>query len=61
MVNQFSRRGRAPSGLPMKKLKSSLKKTRIVRLSLLYRREFRKIHHCHLKFIVTLKIEIVYT
>ena len=32
-VNHFSRRGRAPSRLPMKKLKSFLKKTRIVRLS----------------------------
>ena len=31
-VNHFSRRGRAPSRLPMKKLKSLLKKTRIVRL-----------------------------
>ena len=32
-VNHFSRRGRAPSRLPMKELKSFLKKTRIVRLS----------------------------
>ena len=31
-VNHFSRRGRAPSRLPMKRLKSLLKKTRIVRL-----------------------------
>ena len=31
-VNHFSRRGRAPSRLPMKKLKSLLKKTRKVRL-----------------------------
>ena len=31
-TNIFSRRGRAPSRLPMKKLKSLLKKTRIVRL-----------------------------
>ena len=31
-VNHFSRRGRAPSRLPMKKLKSLLKKTRIVGL-----------------------------
>ena len=31
-VNHFSRRGRASSRLPMKKLKSLLKKTRIVRL-----------------------------
>ena len=31
-VSHFSRRGRAPSGLPMKKLKSLLKKTRKVRL-----------------------------
>ena len=30
-VNHFSRRGRPPSRLPMKKLKSLLKKTRIVR------------------------------
>ena len=29
-VNHFSRRGRAPSRLPMKRLKSLLKKTRIV-------------------------------
>ena len=56
-VNHFSRRCRAPSRLPMKRLKSLLKKTRIVRL---FGREFRKIHHCHLKFIVTLKIEMVY-
>ena len=33
-VNHFSRRGRAPSRLPMKNLKSLLKKTRIVRLFL---------------------------
>ena len=31
-VSHFSRRGRAPSRLPMKKLKSLLKKTRKVRL-----------------------------
>ena len=31
-VYHFSRRGRVPSRLPMKKLKSLLKKTRIVRL-----------------------------
>ena len=31
-VNHFSRRGRAPSRLPMKRLKSLLKITRIVRL-----------------------------
>ena len=31
-VSHFSRRGRAPSRLPMKKLKSLLKKTRQVRL-----------------------------
>ena len=31
-VNHFSRRGRAPSRLPMKNLKSLLKETRIVRL-----------------------------
>ena len=31
-VSHFSRRGRAPSRLPMKKLKSFLKKTRKVRL-----------------------------
>ena len=31
-VSHFSRRGRAPSRLPMKKLKSLLKETRIVRL-----------------------------
>ena len=31
-VNHFSRRGRAPSRLPMKRLKSLSKKTRIVRL-----------------------------
>ena len=31
-VNHFSRRGRAPSRLPMKKLKSLLRKTLIVRL-----------------------------
>ena len=31
-VNHFSRHSRAPSRLPMKKLKSLLKKTRIVRL-----------------------------
>ena len=31
-VNHFSRRGRAPNRLPMKKLKSLLKKTRLVRL-----------------------------
>ena len=32
-VGHFSRRGRAPSRPPMKKLKSLLKKTRKVRLS----------------------------
>ena len=31
-VSQFSRRGRAPSRLPMKKLKSLLQKTRKVRV-----------------------------
>ena len=31
-VSQFSRHGRAPNRLPMKKLKSLLKKTRKVRL-----------------------------
>ena len=34
-VNRFSRRGRAPSRLPMKRFKSLLKKTRIVRLFVL--------------------------
>ena len=58
-VSHFFRHGRAPSRLPMKKLKSLLKKTRKVRL--LYEMEFCKIHHCRLKFIVTLKIEMVYT
>ena len=33
-VHHFSRRGRAPSRLPMKKLKTLLKKRRIVRLFL---------------------------
>ena len=42
-VNHFSRRGRPPSRLPMKRLKSSLKKTRIVRLFVW--KGFLKIHH----------------
>ena len=55
-VSHFSRRDRAPSILPIKKLKSLLQKTRKVRL-FLYGRAFGKIHYCRLKFIVTLKIE----
>ena len=58
-VSHFSRRDRAPSRLPIKKLKSLLQKTRKVRL--LYGMVFGKIHHCRLKFIVALKIEKVYT
>ena len=44
----------------MKKLKSLLKKTQI-KWDFLYEREFWKLHHCRLKFIITLKIEMVYT
>ena len=51
-VSHFSRRGRAPSRLPMKKLKSLLKKTRKARLFVW--KEILKIHHCRLKFIATL-------
>ena len=58
-VSHFSRRGRSPSRLPMKKLESLLKKTRKVRLFV--EGEFWKIQHCRLKFIVMLKIEMVYT
>ena len=60
-VSHFSRRGRARSRLPMKKLKSLLQKTQKVRV--LYGRIFGKIHHSHyrLKFIVTLKIHMVST
>ena len=58
-VSHFSRRDRAPSRLPIKKLKSLLQKTRKVRLFVW--KGMRKIHHCHLKFIVMLKIEKVYT
>ena len=58
-VSHFSRRNRAPSRLPMKKLKSLLKKTRKARLFVW--KEVLKIHHCRLKFIVTLKREMVYT
>ena len=55
-VSHFSRRHRAPSRPPIKKLESLLQKTRKVRL-FLYGRAFGKIHYCRLKFIVTLKIE----
>ena len=58
-VSHFSRSGRSPSRLPMKKLKSLLKKTRKVRLFVW--KGILKRHHCRLKFIVTLKIEMVYT
>ena len=51
-VSHFSRRGRARSRLPMKKLKSLLKKTRKARLFVW--KEVLKIHHCRLKFIATL-------
>ena len=51
-VSHFSRRGRARSRLPMKKLKSLLKKTRKARLFVW--KEILKIHHCRLKFIATL-------
>ena len=51
-VSHFSRRGRARSRLPMKKLKSLLKKTRKARLFVW--KGILKIHHCHLKFIATL-------
>ena len=52
-VSHFSRRGRAPGRLPMKKLKSLSKKTRKVRLFV-----WKGILK-NLKF--TLKIEMVYT
>ena len=58
-VSHFSRRGRAPSRLPMKKLKSLLKKTRQVRLFVW--KGILKITPLSSKFIVTLKIEKVYT
>ena len=58
-VSHFFRRGRTPSRLLMKKLKSLLKKTRKVRLFVW--KGILKIHHCRLKFIVTLNIEMVYT
>ena len=50
-VSHFSRSGRSPSRLPMKKLKSLLKKTRKVRLFVW--KGILKRHHCRLKFIVT--------
>ena len=53
-VSHFPRRDRAPSRLPIKKLKSLLQKTPKGRV-------FGKIHHCRRKFIVTLKIEKFYT
>ena len=53
-VRNFSRRGRANSRLPMKKIKSLLQKTRRVRVLV-----WKKIHHRRLKFIVTLKIQMV--
>ena len=61
-VSHFSRRGRAPtycSRLAMKKLKSLLKKTRKVRLFVWKR--ILKNTLLPSKFIVTLKIETVYT
>ena len=54
-VSHLSRRGRAPSRLPIEKLKSLSKKTRKVRLFV-----WKGILK-NLKFIVTLKIEMVYT
>ena len=59
-VSHFSRRHRAPSRPPIKRLESLLQKTRKVRL-FLYGRAFGKIHYCRLKFIVTLKTEKVYS
>ena len=56
-VSHFSRRSRAPSRLPMKKLKSLLQKTRKVRVFVW--KGIRKIHHCRLNFIVTFKIRMV--
>ena len=53
-ISHFSRRDRAPSRLPIRKLTSLLRKTRKVRLFVWV---FGKIHHCRLKFIVALKIE----
>ena len=58
-VSHFSPHSHAPSRLPMNKLKSLLQKTR--KLTLFYGRVFGKIHHCRLKFIVTLKMENVYS
>ena len=61
-INQdihFSQRSHAPRRQPMDKLKSFLRKTR--KVTLFVRKSIRKIHHCRLKFIVTLKIEKVYT
>ena len=52
-VSHFSRRGRAPSRLPMKKLKSLLKKTRKVRLfvwkGILKNTPLSSKTHCYLK------------
>ena len=53
-VSHFSRRGRAPSRLPMKKLKYLLKKKRKVRLFV--RKRILKNTPLSSKFIVTLKI-----
>ena len=57
-VRNFSRRGCANSRLPMKKIKSLLQKTRRVRV-LVWKGVRKKIHHRRLKFIVTLKIQMV--
>ena len=56
-VSHFSQRSHAPSRVPKNKLKSLLQKTRTV--TLFVWKSIRK--NCHLNFIVTLKIEKVYT
>ena len=59
-VSSFSLRGRAPSRLPMKKLKFFVEENTESE-TFCMEGNSEKIHHCRLKFIVTLKIEMVYT
>ena len=59
-VSHFSRRGRAPSRLTDEEIKIFVKENTDSE-TFCTEGNSEKIHHCRLKFIVTLKIELAYT